>query len=198
MVLKNEREDFRVFRGTMFRDARFFFNKESEVRKDTRVVFNLVPKITRFIGRIHISRNCYSSFHSYFPATNLKKNPQPFEIPARVLFIHEGDGTGMPRSRNYWPNIGPKIDFQLITNDCTFRKCWIEKKLENDLIKYREAKLRMLEIKYVFNNRQRDIWLDLPLVYKCIDPGFLKPSKLLSNWARSMLSIERFQIKLWL
>lgn len=55
MVLKNEREDFRVFRGTMFRDARFFFNKESEVRKDTRVDFNLVPKITRFIGRIHIS-----------------------------------------------------------------------------------------------------------------------------------------------
>lgn len=45
------------------------------------------------------------------------------------------------------------LDFQSITNDCTFRNVWIGRKL---VIKYREmkngAKLGMLEIKYVFNN----------------------------------------------
>lgn len=108
MKNRNEREDSHVFRGTIFRDARILFNKESEERKaeETRVDFNLVPKIT--IGRIHISRNYYSSFHSL--VTNSNENPTFSKFPRAFLFIHEGDAI----------EIAPKLlalDFQSITND---------------------------------------------------------------------------------
>lgn len=99
---RNEREDSHVFRGTIPR-REVLFNKESEKRKaeETRVDFNLVPKIT--IGRIHISRNYYSSFHSL--VTNSNENPTFSKFPRAFLFIHETKGMESRSRQNYWPSI---------------------------------------------------------------------------------------------